>query len=175
MQSLWQVKVMLYTRSLGYRTRQAQFLQGDGVNLSCAGNLAPSMISFINNSFFFPLQHCVGRMKQSRRLKAQLLKALHPNTLLLSMAGPLRKRKSSGEHSSSSIYCRAQKNKLQDTALYCILDPKPVTSTSQAELLTHIHTDTTHWSCSRIHTSMKSHITLITPCPSAVQLFPLSL
>lgn len=78
------------------------------------------------------MQHCVGRMQQSWRLKAQLPKALRPNRHLLSMTGPQRKTKPSGEHSSSSIYCRVQKNKLEDKALYCLLDPKPATSTSQA-------------------------------------------
>lgn len=51
MQSLWQLEVILCSRNLGYRTRQAQFLQGDGVKLSLAGSLAPSMMSLINNSF----------------------------------------------------------------------------------------------------------------------------
>lgn len=78
-------------------------------------------------------------MQQSRRMKAQLSKALHPNTLLQSTAGFQRKTKPGDEHSSGRIYCRALNNKLQD---YCIIVHfRPyATSTSQAEHLTQIHT-----------------------------------
>lgn len=55
MQGLWQLKVILYTRNLGYGTGQARFLQGDGVNLPLAGSLPPSMISLIHKTFSFPL------------------------------------------------------------------------------------------------------------------------
>lgn len=125
-------------------------------NLSLAGSPAPSKISLINNDFSFSLAAFVGRMQQSRRLKAQLSKALHHTALLSNIAGLWRKTKPGDEHSWGRTHCRVVNNKLQDNKLHYILDPTlPPHRLSASPRFTH-------WSCSRIHTSMKADITSIT-------------
>lgn len=148
--------VYLHSENLGYRTWQDWLLQGDGANLFLAGSPAPSKISLINNYFSFSLAARVGRMQQSRRLKARLSKALHRTALLSSIAGLWRKTKPGSEHSPGRTHCRALNNKLQGNALYYILDPTlPPHRLSASPRFTH-------WSCSRIHASMKADITFIT-------------